>query len=287
MGFELLWVEVFLQQSPRTQYPLLAVTGPQTHPCISTRSSDNVVTKNILGDFNAKHQEWCSRDLTTRHGNVLKNLMGSYGLTQLCTVNQTHLNHGGKPNSLLDLVFTNDTDTFHFQWTFSHLSVHQTIYLLLSTTVLPKIIFLYNPYPSKKKHNNMAKAFIFENWQHVFEPSLNINEPWDRWKEKFFKEVKSFIGHEIRNDNHEKTTSKSAKWFNKDICRLIRAKNRLYHRATLGRAAIGRFTVLLAIKQLTLSELPRQNFKIRKLKPWRTQTVLHPSGGNWPKNSVI
>ena len=61
----------------------------------------------------------------------------------------------------------------------------------------------------------MAKAFIFENWQHVFEPSLNINETWDRWKEQFFKEVKSFIGHEIKNDNHEKTTAKSAKWLTK------------------------------------------------------------------------
>ena len=44
--------------------------------------------------------------------------------------------------------------------------------------------------------------------------------------------MKSFIGNGIKNDNHEKTTSKSAKWFNKDICRLIRAKNRLYRRAT-------------------------------------------------------
>ena len=57
----------------------------------------------------------------------------------------------------------------------------------------------------------MAEAFIFENGQHVFDPSLNINETWDRWKEQFFKEVKLFIRHEIRNDHHEKTTSKSAK----------------------------------------------------------------------------
>ena len=71
---------------------------------------DNVVTKNILflGDFNAKHQEWCSQDLTvtTHHANALKDLMDSYGLTQLCT-EPTHSNHEGKPNSLLDLVFTN------------------------------------------------------------------------------------------------------------------------------------------------------------------------------------
>ena len=129
------------------------------------------------------------------------------------------------------------------QWTFSHLSVHQTIHLLLSTTVLPKIIFLNTTHThlkniiikwnfSHKKNNNMAEAFIFEKWQHVFEPSLNINETWDRWKEQFFKEVKSFIGHKIKNDNHEKTTSKSAKWFSKDICHLVKAKNRLYRQAT-------------------------------------------------------
>ena len=100
----------------------------------------------------------------------------------------------------------------------------------------------------------MAEAFIFENWQHVFEPSLNINETWDRWKEQFFKEVKSFIEHEIKIDNHEKTTSKSAKWFNKDICRLIRAKiDCTAEQQHLGRATIGRFTVLLAIKQLMQS----------------------------------
>ena len=127
------------------------------------------------------------------------------------------------------------------QWTFSHLSVHQTIYLLLSTPVLPKTIFLNTTHThlkiyikwnfSHKHNNNVAEAFIFEIWQRVFEPSLNINETWDRWKEQFFKEVKSFIGHAIKNDNYEKKTSKSAKWFNENICRLIRANNRLYRRA--------------------------------------------------------
>ena len=52
---------------------------------------DKVVTKNILlpGDFNAKHQEWCSRDLTTYHGNALKELMDSYGLTQVWACGST------------------------------------------------------------------------------------------------------------------------------------------------------------------------------------------------------
>ena len=77
---ELLWVEVFFQQSPRTQYPLLigCCYRPPNSPMhfyekLET-TLDNVVTKNILllGDFNAKHQEWCSRDITTHHGNALR-----------------------------------------------------------------------------------------------------------------------------------------------------------------------------------------------------------------------
>ena len=234
---------------PRTQYPLLigCCYRPPNSPMHFYEKLetilDNVVTKNILllGDFNAKHQEWCSRDLTTHHGNALKDLMDSYGLTQLCT-EPTHLNHEGKPNSLLDLVFTNNTDTFHSSVdVLPPISTSDHLPVVVHYCPAKDNLSQYNPYPSKKyikwnfsqKHNNnMAEAFIFENWQHVFEPSLNINETWDRWKEQFFKEVKSFIGHEIKNDDHEKTTSKSAKWFNKDICRLIRAKNRLYRRAT-------------------------------------------------------
>ena len=167
--------------------------------------------------------------------------MDSYGLTQLCT-KPTHLNHEGKPNSLLDRVFINDTDTFHSSVdVLPPISTSDHLPVVVHYCPAKDNLSQYNPYPSKKyikwnfsqKHNNnMAEAFIFENWQHVFEPSLNINQTWDRWKEQFFKEVKSFIGHEIKNDGHEKTTSKSAKWFNKDICRLIGAKNRLYRRAT-------------------------------------------------------
>ena len=140
--------------------------------------------------------------------------MDSYGLTQVCT-EATHLNHEGKPNSLLDLVFTNDTDTFHFSVDVLP-PISTSDHLPVVVHYCPaKDLSQNNQYPSKiykkwhfsqKHNNNMAEAFIFENWQHVFDPSLN--ETWDRWKEQFFKEVKSFIGHEIRNDNHEKNNFK-------------------------------------------------------------------------------
>ena len=119
-------------------------------------------------------------------------------------------------DSLLDLVFTNDTDIFHSSVdVLPPISTSDHLPVVVHYCPAKDNLSQYNPYPSIKyikwnfsqKHNNMAEAFIFENWQHVFEPSLNINETWDRWKEQFFKEVKSFIGHKIKNDNHEKTTS--------------------------------------------------------------------------------
>ena len=73
---------------------------------------DNVVTKNILflGDFKGMVQPRFNTDSSRK---CLKgSLMDSFGLTQVCT-EPTHLDHEGKPNSLLDLVVTNDTDTFH------------------------------------------------------------------------------------------------------------------------------------------------------------------------------
>ena len=135
----------------------------------------------------------------------------------------------------------------------------------------------------------MAEAFIFENWQHVFEPSLHINETWDRWKKQFFKEVKSFIGHEIKNDGHEKTTLKSAKWFNKDICRLIRAKNRLYRRATTSGKSYHWEVYCAARNKATYA------VRVAKAKFYnqKAETLANPNcpPSKWwqlhPKNSVI
>ena len=78
-----------------------------------------------------------------------RDLMDSYGLTQVCT-EPTHLNHEGKPNILLDLVFTNDTGTFH--------SSVDVLPPISTSDILPVVVHYcpakdnlsqYNEYPSK------------------------------------------------------------------------------------------------------------------------------------------
>ena len=59
-----------------------------------------------MGDFNAKNREWYDGDITNSHGIALKDLSDRFNLTQLCN-EPSHLNNVGKPESLLDLMFTN------------------------------------------------------------------------------------------------------------------------------------------------------------------------------------
>ena len=65
----------------------------------------------LLGDFNAKHKDWYSEDVTNCHGSAQKDLMDSFNMSQL--VNKpTHLNSERVPVSLSDLAFTNVPDLF-------------------------------------------------------------------------------------------------------------------------------------------------------------------------------
>ena len=130
---------------------------------------DNVVTKNILllGDFNAKHQEWYSQDLTTHHGSALKDLMDSYGLTQVCT-EPAHLNQEGKPNSLPDLVFTNDTDTFH--------SSVDVLPLISTSDHLPVFVH-YCPAKDNLSQNNKYPSKKYIKW-HFSQKRITIT--WQR-----------------------------------------------------------------------------------------------------------
>ena len=73
-------------------------------------------------------------------------------------------------------------------------------------------------------------AFLLENWTRMFAEKEDINEIWKRWKAQFFQDIKSFIGHEIKNQQSGPPTLKSP-WFSNDIRRVVRAKNRLFRRA--------------------------------------------------------
>ena len=117
---ELLWLEIRpnpLRSWMRRRHPLLV--GCCYRPPNSTNEffehlesvSDKITDMDmiLLGDFNAKHQEWFTEDPTNAHSADLKDLMDRFNMSQLC-YQPTHLNSEGVPASLLDLVFTNIPD---------------------------------------------------------------------------------------------------------------------------------------------------------------------------------
>ena len=235
---ELMWAEVSTgsqtllvgccyrpPDSPKSFYEELEVALEQVHgfhlPII------------LLGDFNAKHSEWFAGDSTNHHGRTLKNLMDRYDMHQLVD-EPTHLNHEGKPSSLLDLAFTNAPHLFAAPAeVMPPISTSDHLPVTVQCSITPKLYPIVNSEYTKwqfdlKDRHKMDNAFLYDNWEHVFQPYNDINNIWNRWKLAFFKEIESFIPKRIiRKSNHPF----SAPWFTKDLKHLIRQKNRLFKRA--------------------------------------------------------
>ena len=71
----------------------------------------------------------------------------------------------------------------------------------------------------------MSDAFLYENWEQVFQPFNDTNETWNRWKLQFFQEIKSFIPHRTVTNSLK---HRAAPLFTKDLKKLIRVQNCLY-----------------------------------------------------------
>ena len=158
----------------------------------------------------------------------------AFNLTQLCS-EPTHLNLAGKPESLLDLVLTNTPEYFHESarpmppiGSSDHLPVVAK-YQSIITKSKPATSSEYTNWLFPLKDvRKMDDAFLYDNWEHVFQPYNDIGETWTRWKLAFLKDLELFIPKSTRK-SHNRTPS--APWFSKELKQLIRRKNRLFKKA--------------------------------------------------------
>ena len=253
---ELLWVEIKpsplrSRKSQRSlligccyRPPHLAVTFYENLETVLDKAVDMDII--LLGDFNAKKSEWFTGETTNYHGSILKEKMDSFDLVQLCS-QPTHLDRNGKPEGLLDLIFTNisdgsapNVDVLPPISTSDHLPVVLNGLKIKSTQ--PKkseghgnrIKWLFE----RKEKERVSDAFLYENWEQVFQPFNDINETWNRWKLQFFQEIKSFILHRTVTNSLK---HRAAPWFTKDLKSLFEWKivcsRKLAHqeRTTIGR----------------------------------------------------
>ena len=71
----------------------------------------------------------------------------------------------------------------------------------------------------------MSEAFLYDNWSHVFthDPDGdNIDKIWEKWKDQFFKEIRTFILCLTVSGQSSKSSCRSPPWFNKEILQIVR-----------------------------------------------------------------
>ncbi len=236
---EMVWIEVFYNK-------LSVLVGccyrpPNTTVSFYDRletSLDHASRGNVIlvGDFNVKHNEWCSEDATNRPGVKLKELMDSVNLTQLCT-SPTHMNKNSQPISLLDLVFTNFPGDYCKCSTLPPVSSSDHLPVLIRTALaigIPKdgqnrVELAKKSWKFKAKdHEGMMNAFSPDDWEFLDSPEVNdINVLWCQWKDNFLQEVTRFIPVRFSN----RSSKIYPPWFHHGLRHLTRTKNRLYQRA--------------------------------------------------------
>ena len=166
----------------------------------------------------------------------MKDLSDRFNLTQLCS-EPTHLNLAGKPESLLDLVLTNTPEYFHESarpmppiGSSDHLPVVAK-YQSIITKSKPATSSEYTKWLFPLKDvRKMDDAFLYDNWEHVFQPYNDIDETSTRWKLAFLKDLELFIPKSTRK-SHNRTPS--APWFSKELKQLIRRKTGSSKKPTL------------------------------------------------------
>ena len=101
-NLELMWTEIYPNPLSQQKHRSLLIgccyrppNSPMTFYEHLETTIDKVLETDIilLGDFYAKHQQWLAEDTTNHHGTVLKDLMDSFNMTQLCN-QATHLKAG-------------------------------------------------------------------------------------------------------------------------------------------------------------------------------------------------
>ncbi len=234
-GIEVIWIEVF------GVFKRPVLIGCCYRPPSSDRSFydllekiiEKVINKNVLllGDFNAKNNDWYSGDCTNANGVLLKDVVDNYCFTQLCN-EPTHLGKNGRPESLLDLAITNRPEHFRKVGVLPPLSTSDHLPIVMESVfevddnfhgrIAPGSRWLFH----LKDGAAMLHAFRGPSWGKI-SGTKDINNMWRCWKETFFQEIDSFIPSE----QIKTSVRKRPPWLSVQLRRQINKKNSLYKRA--------------------------------------------------------
>ena len=174
----------------------------------------------VLGDFNAKSNNWCKSDITSLEGSKIDTIANSYGLNQLIQEPAHILNSS---SSCIDLIFTSQPNLVMESGI--HSSLHSNCHHQIVFAKFNFSIFYPPPYERTVWYYERANTELIRRAIDQFDwvralSNVNVDEKVYFFTKTLLNIIQNFIPHEtIIFDDRDPP------WINKEIKKLMLEKN--------------------------------------------------------------
>ena len=177
----------------------------------------------IIGDFNARSNNWCSSDKTTYEGKKIESLTSQCGFKQVIS-DPTHILESS--SSCIDLIFTSQPNLVMNSGV--HSSLHPNCHHQIIHAKFNLKIFYPPPYERVVWHyqdanNDLIQRSISQfNWERAFS-NKGVNKQISIFNETILNIMTNFIPHETKIFN-----DREPPWINNKVKTMIQEKNKVY-----------------------------------------------------------
>ena len=177
----------------------------------------------IIGDFNARSNNWCSSDERTYEGKKLESLTSQCGFKQVIS-DSTHILESS--SSCIDLIFTSQPNLVNNSGV--HSSLHPNCHHQIIHSKFNFKIFYPPPYERVVWHyqdanNDLIHRSISQfNWERVFS-NKGVNKQISIFNETILNIMTNFIPHETKIFNDREPPG-----INNKVKTMIQEKNKIY-----------------------------------------------------------
>ena len=174
----------------------------------------------VLGDFNAKSNNWCKADVTSLEGSKIDTITSSYGLNQLIQ-EPTHILN--LLSSCIDLIFTSQPNLVMESGIHSLLysnSHHQIVFAKFSLSIFyPPLYERTVWYYERANTELIRKAIDQSDWLRALS-NVNVDENVYFFTKMLLNIIQNFIPHETIICGY-----RDPPWINEEIKKLMIEKN--------------------------------------------------------------
>ena len=179
----------------------------------------------LLGDFNAKHEQWDPSSTGNAAGHAMASLLTDFSLYQ-CVTTPTRYTSDGLGSSVLDLLATDRPDLLSCISVTDPISDHCCVLATFRLSCLPAkktVMRRYNY--SAADWPGLRSCLEHVPLEEVIAGTEDVNAAWSAWESRFLDIIRHYIPcHTIT------VRRKNKVWMNSTLHKLSRKKHRLFKR---------------------------------------------------------